>query len=76
MQDVNHSLAELFAQLGLPTSTDAIEAFIEAHRPLPAQQKIYDAEFWSPAQATFLRECRAEDADWAELVDELSVRLH
>ncbi|MCW5637448.1 MAG: DUF2789 family protein, partial [Rubrivivax sp.] len=31
--------------------------------------------FWSPAQARFLREEVAEDADWAELVDQLNLML-
>jgi len=37
--------------------------------------KIADAPFWTPAQAAFLREKLNEDADWAELVDQLSAAL-
>ena len=34
-----------------------------------------DAPFWTPAQADFLRQALAEDADWSEEVDELAVLL-
>jgi len=34
-----------------------------------------DAPFWSPAQARFLRESITADADWANVVDQLSVAL-
>ena len=37
--------------------------------------RLHEAAFWTPAQADFLREEILEDADWAEAVDELNVRL-
>ena len=37
---------------------------------------LADAPFWSIAQASFLREEWLEDGDWAEVVDDLNVRLH
>lgn len=75
MEDANHSLADLFRQLGLPDEPAAIEDFIARHRPLPAGTPIADASFWTPSQAQFLREELADDADWAERVDELAARL-
>lgn len=70
-----HALKDLFAQLGLADDPDAIAAFIRTHSPLPDHISLADAPFWSPAQAAFLREELAEDADWAELIDQLSAAL-
>lgn len=70
-----HTIKDLFAQLGLPNSEQAITAFIEAHAPLPEFMRLADAPCWTPSQASFLREELAEDADWAEVVDQLSVAL-
>lgn len=75
MEHVFHPLSELFAQLGLPNAPAAIEAFISGHSPLPHDQLLADAPFWTPSQATFLREAIAEDADWAEAVDHLDALL-
>ena len=68
-------LRDLFRQLGLPDEPAAIERFIAEHRPLPAGTALCDAPFWSRSQAQFLREQIMADADWAEVVDLLSVRL-
>ena len=70
-----HQLCELFQQLGLPDEGPAIERFIATHRPLDGAIRLADAPFWSTAQRQFLREEIAEDADWAELVDTLNIRL-
>lgn len=70
-----HSLRALFKQLGLPDSPAAIDAFIAEHRPLADTVALADASFWTEGQAQFLREEVEEDADWAELVDQLNVRL-
>lgn len=71
-----HTLNNLFAQLGLPADAPSIERFIDTHSPLPESLCLADAPFWTPAQATFLREEIQEDADWAEVVDELNACLH
>lgn len=75
METQMHNMSNLFAQLGLPSEPAAIESFIASHSPLPESVRLHDAAFWTPAQATFLREEILEDADWAEAVDELNVRL-
>jgi hypothetical protein len=75
MELSNHALADLFRQLGLPDDHASIETFITEHRPLPSAMRLADAPFWSPAQAAFLREEIAEDADWAELVDRLNAAV-
>ncbi len=75
MEPNTPTLADLFAQLGLDADGAAQRAFIAAHAPLPAYLPLPDAPFWTPAQATFLREALLEDAEWAEVVDELDALL-
>ena len=70
-----HSMSNLFAQLGEANDPAAIARFIETHNPLPEDVKLHEAAFWSPSQATFLCESILQDADWAEVVDELNVEL-
>ena len=71
-----HTMNNLFAQLGLPSDTASIDAFIAAHRPLADDVALYRADFWSPAQRAFLKEEMIEDADWAGVIDELNARMH
>ncbi|MBX3607441.1 MAG: DUF2789 domain-containing protein [Piscinibacter sp.] len=75
MESPLHALKDLFDQLGLPSSGREIDRFVAQHRPLPGDVALADAPFWSAAQARFLREEVAEDADWAELVDHLDAML-
>ncbi|MCB1960801.1 MAG: DUF2789 domain-containing protein [Rhodocyclaceae bacterium] len=75
MESPVHPLSALFAQLGLPSDAASVDAFIASHAPLANDIPIAAAPFWSPAQAAFLREELAEDADWAEVIDVLSARL-
>lgn len=70
-----HHFNDLFAQLGLPSDEAAMRQFIAAHTPLAAGVQLPDAPFWTPAQAAFLRESLQQDADWAELADQLSAAL-
>ena len=76
MNLTHHSVADLFAQLGLPNEEAEIQAFVAAHRPLPGDVRLADAPFWTEAQARFLRDEIREDADWAEVVDQLNLMLH
>lgn len=75
MDPAIHDLKDLFGQLGLPDDAVSIDRFIASHRPLPAGVALADAPFWSASQAQFLREEIDDDADWAELIDSLAVRL-
>ncbi|NMF89516.1 DUF2789 domain-containing protein [Aromatoleum petrolei] len=75
MEQPLHTMSHLFAQLGLASDEVAIERFIAAHAPLPCGVELARAPFWSPQQAAFLSEELKEDADWAEIVDQLNVRL-
>ncbi len=75
MEKSHHRFSELFAQLGLPSDPAGIRAFVGAHSPLAAEVALADAPFWTAAQATMLREELLGDADWAEVVDQLSNAL-
>ncbi len=75
MEHTVHPFSELFEQLGLPADDASIKAFIERHAPLPPTLALYEAPFWSPAQAEFLETALEEDADWAEGVDHLDASL-
>lgn len=76
MESSIHSISNLFAQLGLPSDQTAIESFIKTHSPLATNILLSDAPFWTSAQASFLREEILNDADWAEVIDQLNARLH
>ena len=71
-----YSLNDLFAQLGLPSSDGEIESFIKTHNQLAPSILLSEAPFWTPSQAMFLQEEIINDADWAEVIDQLNVMLH
>lgn len=75
MEPVQHPFCELFKQLGLPSGDADIHAFCAAHS-LPRDMPLPDADFWSPAQAKFLRDAWLQDADWAPVIDQLNASLH
>ena len=75
MQSLIHSLTSLFDQLGLDSTDQAIETFIEDHRPLQGNIELHKADFWSASQASFLKQEIDDDADWAEIVDQLDALL-
>lgn len=70
------SMQSLFAQLGEPNDEASIARFIELHGHLRGHTPLHEAPFWSGAQATFLRDAIAQDANWAPVVDTLNARLH
>jgi len=70
-----HTISNLFAQLGQANDEAAIASFIEKHRPFPDDVQLHEAAFWTPSQASFLSEAILEDADWAEVADELNAEL-
>lgn len=74
MEQPVHTLENLFKQLGLDHTPAAIEEFIASH-PLPEDVKMEEASFWNFAQKQLLEESRVQDADWAEVVDELAALL-
>lgn len=75
MDNLNPTMPDLFQQLGLPSEESDIRKFISEHRPLPPNTRLADASFWTEAQSRFLRDELAEDAEWAEVVDQLNLAL-
>lgn len=75
MENPRHSLPALFKQLGLADDPISIDQFIASHSPLKPELHLAEAFFWSKSQAQFLRDEILEDADWAEVVDQLNVML-
>ena len=76
MEYVTHTMNNLFAQLGEPSDDFAISRFVETHGPLPGGMHFYEASFWTSAQADFLCKAISDDADWADVADNLNTRLH
>lgn len=75
MEKSFHRFSELFAHLGLSSDVAGIRTFLTQHSPLEDGIALADASFWTEAQATMLEEQLLEDADWAEMVDQLSEAL-
>ncbi|MDP4534912.1 DUF2789 domain-containing protein [Alkalimonas collagenimarina] len=75
MDTSTHTLSTLFAQLGLDNDQASIDQFVQQHK-LAEHVHLADAPFWSKGQASFIAESLKEDADWAEVIDELNALLH
>ncbi len=75
MESTQHSLSELFEQLGLSGKPQDIEQFVRQHQGELGRESLHQAPFWNDGQASFLRQAYEQDADWAELVDQLDVLL-
>ena len=70
-----YNMNELFAQLGLDSSDEAIDKFI-ADNQLSSEEKLIEDNFWTDSQRMFLQEEWQNDAAWVETIDELNVRMH
>ncbi|AGP49693.1 hypothetical protein PSYCG_11075 [Psychrobacter sp. G] len=70
-----YNMNDLFAQLGLESSDEAIDRFIENNQ-LAKEEKLTEASIWNDNQRMFLQEEWEKDAAWVEVIDELNVRLH
>ena len=73
--DIEYNINELFKQLGLECSDEAVDAFIKANQ-LPEEVKLVEAPFWTEQQRAFLKEEYKLDAVWIGPIDELNSRLH
>lgn len=71
----SYTLNDLFAQLGLDSSDEAIDQFI-ADNQLDEDTNLKDAKVWTEKQRAFLQEEWKRDAVWVEVIDELNVRMH
>ncbi len=74
MDTSSHTLEALFAQLGLDDSPEAIAGFVRRNA-LTSDVLLHRGEFWTPAQAQFIRDAMREDSDWAEAVDQLNTMM-
>lgn len=72
---VRPRMTNLFEQLGLASSEEAIELFIATHQ-LNAGTKISEADYWTEGQRQFLAEKIKSDGSWAIIVDQLNESLH
>ncbi|MBD7947434.1 MULTISPECIES: DUF2789 family protein [Psychrobacter] len=70
-----YSMNELFAQLGLDSSDEAIDSFVENNK-LAKEEKLIEAAVWNDNQRAFLQEEWNKDAAWVEVIDDLNVRMH
>ncbi len=75
MSQTRPRMTNLFEQLGLDSSEEAIALFIATHQ-LNAQTKITEAEYWTEAQRQFSAEKIKSDGSWAIIVDQLNESLH
>ena len=73
--DIEYTMNELFAQLGLASSDEAVEKFI-AENQLDGETNLKNAPFWNDSQRAFIQEEWKNDAVWAMVLDELNTRLH
>lgn len=71
----DYNMNELFAQLGLESSDEAIDKFIEENQ-MAKEEKLTESPIWTDNQRAFLNEEWHKDAAWVEIIDELNVRLH
>lgn len=70
-----YSMNELFAQLGLESSDEAINSFIEKNQ-MAKEEKLTESPIWNDNQRAFLQEEWYKDVAWVETIDELNVRMH
>lgn len=75
MENFEHTMGDLFLQLGLPDADSEIDKFIHMHRPIADSLSLEKASFWNNGQSQFIHEALYEDSDWTELVDQLNSRL-
>lgn len=71
----DYDMNDLFAQLGLESSDEAIDTFIDNNQ-LAKEEKLVDSHIWNDSQRAFLQEEWKRDAAWVEMIDELNLRLH
>ncbi len=75
MEKSIHSFGELFAQLGLPNDAKSIAHFLKVHRSMADGFRLPEAPYWTPSQASFLRDSMTQDSDWSGLADQLAKAL-
>jgi len=75
MEKPLHSIVSLFDQLGLNSTEEGINNFINKNGQLLGNIELHQAYFWNTSQATFLKQALDDDADWVEVVNQLDAML-
>ncbi|MET4578509.1 DUF2789 domain-containing protein [Ottowia thiooxydans] len=75
MDTATPRMSNLFLQLGLDESDQAIADFIKSHQ-LDSDVALAEAPFWNDSQRQFLAEQIKADALWTTVVDQLNEALH
>jgi hypothetical protein len=75
MESQAHTLSSLFDQLGLDAQNTSIDNFITINKTIPCNVELHEATFWNASQASFLKQMKDEDVDWAGIIDQLDVML-
>ena len=75
LEDTDYTMNDLFAQLGLDSSDEAIENFTQNNQ-LPDNITLREAPFLDDQQKMFIQEEWKLDAVWSLVIDELNARLH
>ena len=75
METPIHSIVSLFDQLGLDSTDEGINNFIEKNGSLSSHMELHKASFWNTSQASFLKQVLDEDADWVEIVNQMDAML-
>lgn len=73
--DIQYTINELFAQLGLEDSDEFIAKFVKQNQ-LDKDTLLSDAPFWSEKQRMFIKDEWRRDAMWSLAIDDLNERLH
>lgn len=71
----NYNMNDLFAQLGMDNSDEAIDQFIDNNQ-LAKDEELVNSDIWTEKQRMFLQEEWKKDAVWVEIIDDLNVRMH
>ena len=75
MFDQQPTLELFFDQLGLDSSEQGIEQFIETHQ-LTMDIPLHEAAFWTKSQRDFIISHWKKDDEWAIVVYVLNEQLH
>lgn len=75
METPLHSIVSLFDQLGLNSTEEGVNNFINKNGKLLGNIELHKADFWNTSQANFLKQALDEDADWVEIVNQLDAML-
>ena len=75
METPIHSIVSLFDQLGLNSTEEGVNNFINKNGKLSSNIELHKADFWNTSQANFLKQALDEDADWVEIVNQLDAML-